>query len=260
MAIKIKPIKELIKDTGLKILVYGPAGIGKTVLSTTTGERTLLISAEAGLLSLKKIIRADPKVANLIDGANVTNIADLLEFYEEIADAVQANQLPYKWIILDSISEIAEVLLAEEKANTPDARKAYGVLIDEISKLVRRFRDLPGVNIMMTCKQKRITDDFSGITSYVPMLPGNTLYQNIGYWFDVLFCMRILKDEEGMEYRALQTDRDIIYEAKDRSGMLGKFEKPDIAYIFNKIHPVTNMNELIDKLIDEPNDEPTDGE
>ena len=47
MPIKIQSIRNIVQNKGIKILVHGLAGAGKTVLCCTTGEPTLLISAES---------------------------------------------------------------------------------------------------------------------------------------------------------------------------------------------------------------------
>lgn len=226
MAIKIQTLDEAIEDNGLKILVHGPAGVGKTVLSATANAPTLIVSAEAGLLSL----RGAPKH---IDVTTVKTIDDLEDVYSFM---LEEGINKYKWLNLDSISEIAEVLLSEEKAKSNDPRKAYGTLQDEIAKIIRRFRDLPHINVLMTAKQQRFTDEYTGITTMIPSFPGTKLPQQVAYWFDEVFALRVMTDEEGVEYRALQTDRDVTYEAKDRSGMLGKYEKPSLEYIYDKIH------------------------
>lgn len=226
MAIKITSLDEAISDNGLKILVHGPAGVGKTVLSATTGGKTLIVSAEAGLLSLKGA------PAN-IEVVGISTIAEMEELYEYM---VEEGVGKYDWINIDSISEIAEVLLSEEKAKSKDNRLAYVTMQDEIAKLIRAFRDLPKINVLMTAKQQRFTDDHTGITSYIPSFPGKSLTQGVGYWFDEVFALRVLQDEEGEDYRALQTQRDLMFEAKDRSGALDKFEKPNLKHIFDKIH------------------------
>lgn len=237
MAIKIQNVSQAVNDSGLKALVHGPAGIGKTILSATPsleGNSVLIINAEAGLLSLKKFIDDNPKADEYIKITTINSIADLGDVYEELSDGGATDD--YDWVALDSISDIAEVLLSEEKQKSKDARAAYMTMQDDIGKIIRKYRDLENINVLMTCKQQRKTDDYTGITSYVPLLPGQNLYQQIPYWFDEVFALRVLKDDDGVEYRALQTQKDLLYDAKDRSGMLLKFEKPDLNYIYHKIH------------------------
>ena len=204
--------------------MHGPAGSGKTVLCATTEAPTVIISAEAGLLSLRNTDIAVIEVSSLQD------VQDAYQFITESADAKD-----FQWVCLDSISEIAEKCLASEKLIAKDPRQAYGALQEHMSTLIRAFRDLPGKNIYMSCKQAREKDEQSGATLYVPSLPGAKLGQGISYFFDFVFALRVEKDAEGNPYRALQTSRDFNYEAKDRSGALDPFEPPSLAAIAAKI-------------------------
>lgn len=235
MGIKIKSIKEVVASNGLKVLVHGPAGAGKTVLGATTGVPTLIISAEAGLLSI-----AD--APDYIHATEIKSMAEMEEVYDFLLE--HAHEPQYEWVIIDSTSEIAEVLLSEEKEKSSDPRKAYGNLQEEMTKMLRKFRDLPYYNIMMTCKQVRLVDDFAGITSYVPSMPGAKLGPQIPYLFDEVFALRVEKDEEGIDYRVIQTNRDIRYEAKDRSGKLAMYEKPNLKHIMGKINGDTPAADL----------------
>lgn len=226
MAIKIKSLSNCVGNTGLKILVHGPAGAGKTVLCATTGAPTLIISAEAGLLS----IRNAPKY---IKAAEVQTLDDIQDLYEYLLE--NASEPDFEWVALDSISEIAEKVLAYEKTSNKDPRAAYGNLQEHMMKLLRDFRDLPGYNVIMTCKQQRVNDESLGFNMYMPMMPGAKLAQQIPYLFDEVFALRVEKDEEKVEYRVLQTVRDARYEAKDRSGILEPFEEPNLKKILAKI-------------------------
>jgi len=218
----VKP-KELAERSGINILVHGPSGAGKTVLSTTAGEPTLIISAEGGLLSIQD-------AADYIDAVEITDMDSLRQVFVKLKEGMD-----YKWVVIDSISEVGEVLLATEKAKTRDPRQAYWVLIDEMQRLIRAFRDLP-YNVVVTAKQDRQKDEVSGTMLYGPSMPGAKLAIQIPYFFDEVFALRVEKSEEGETYRVLQTARDIQYEAKDRSGKLDTYEKPDLAHIRAKIY------------------------
>ena len=236
MAIKIRTIEEVVGDTGIKILVHGPAGSGKTVLCATAGEKTLLISAEGGLLSLRGAVETGllpESVFDLVDVVEVESMDELLEVYEY---AKGDDGDIYSWIALDSITEIAEVVLEYEKGESKDPRAAYGNLITEMSGLLRKFRDIPNKNVIMSCKQQRVVDGDTEKTMYLPMMPGSKLHQAIPYLFDEVFALRVEKDDDGEDYRTLQTNRDVNYEAKDRSGKLDVFEDPVIFSIMKKIN------------------------
>ena len=82
MAINITSIEDALTDNGLKILVHGPAGSGKTVLCATTGMPTILLSAEAGLLSLKKYLKDNKAISKNIKIIKIESFADLEEVYD----------------------------------------------------------------------------------------------------------------------------------------------------------------------------------
>lgn len=223
MAVTLKSTRNAAASQGIKVLVHGPAGAGKTKLCATAPGKPIIISAEAGLLSLRDVD---------IPVIEVASIADVHEAYAFLMSPEGAH---YDWVCIDSISEIAEVVLNTEKKATKDPRQAYGALAEQMTDLVRAFRDLPGRNVYMSCKQERIKDDATGSILYGPSAPGQRMAQALPYFFDEVFALRVEKDPEGKTVRYLQTGRDFTHEAKDRSGALDMFELPDLAAIAGKI-------------------------
>lgn len=222
MAIQLKSTKQAALD-GIKCLVHGPSGAGKTTLCSTTGEPTIIISAEAGLLSLREFD---------IPVIEVKTLDQLYEAYQYVAGA---DGEQFSWVCLDSISEIAEVVLNYEKKNSKDPRAAYGSLAEKMTDLIRAFRDLPGKNVLFLCKQEKVKDEQTGALLYSPSMPGNQLKNGLSYFFDEVLALRVEKDADGNPTRWLQSQRDYNYESKDRSGALDMFEQPSIASIAAKI-------------------------
>jgi len=199
----------------------------------------ILISAESGLLSLRKsnlerifgaghaAIDYDVKVIKVKD------VTDLTAAHQWCEAHAWSNG--FRSVGLDSISEILEVILANAKKVHKDPRKAYGDLQDEGLDLVRKFRDLPGLNVCVAAKMEATKDEMSGITKYGPGAPGSKVGPALPYFFDEVFGLRMNKDGDGKDYRYLMTQPDIQYEAKDRSGMLAPMEYPHLGAVFNKI-------------------------
>jgi len=237
MSITFETVDEAVDDNGVKILTHGMAGSGKTVLCATAGMSTIIISAEGGLLSLKKFLKAKPDFNKYIKIITIKSFKQLEETLDMFEDNVQLSD----WLMLDSVSEIAEQILSSEKKESKDPRKAYGNLTDKMLDHMRSFRDLPGYNIHMTCKQVREVDSDTERTRFVPSFPGRQVGPAIPYLFDEVFAMRVEEEEDDdgdvVEYRTLQTSRDIHYEAKDRSGELDEFEPPNLNKILYKINP-----------------------
>jgi hypothetical protein len=223
MAIKLSSTRDAA-SSGIKLLVHGPAGAGKTRLCATTGAPTVIISAEGGLLSLRE---------HNIPVIEVSSLADVHEAYQFVSTSHEGQQ--FEWVCLDSISEIGEVVLSSEKRASPDPRKAYGAMQDQMYELIRAFRDLKGRNVYFSAKQAKQKDEASGAILYGPSMPGQQLPQGLPYLFDEVFCLRVVADNDGNVQRWLQTSRDFQYEAKDRSGALQMWEAPDLAAIAAKI-------------------------
>jgi phage nucleotide-binding protein len=216
-----KRLSDVVSSHGLNIAVHGPSGAGKTSLVRTLPGNVLIISCEAGLLCL------DGFDADVIE---VSSTDDIRQAYVELSD-----ENAYDWVVLDSISEMAEITLAFEKTQVRDARQAFGATQEKITALVRAFRDLP-VNTYFSCKSEKLKDEASGRLINQPALPGTKLAGLLPYLFDeVFFLMPVLDRETGTIERWLQTQPDETTVAKDRSGKLDTFEAPDLGAIVSKI-------------------------
>jgi len=229
VAINITTVDDAIEDNGVKILVHGLAGSGKTTLCATTGAPTLILNVEGGLLSLKG-------APSYIKTAKITNIDEFEEYYNYLVQQRNDGDQEFQWIALDSISDIAEQVLKIELDACADPRKSYPAFQARVIGLIKGFRDLAGYNVIMTAKQDMVKDDYTGITLRVPSMPGNKLGPQVPYLFDEVFAIMVEKDEDDEDYRVIQTNRDIMYEAKDRSGKLGMYEPPNLKKILSKIH------------------------
>ena len=226
MAINLKSTGSVGADS-VKVLVYGQAGAGKTSLIKTL-PNPIILSAEAGLLSIQD--------ANL-PYIEVSSMANLEEAYAWLTNSDEAKG--YQSIALDSISEIAEVILNSEKKATKDPRQAYGAMQEQMADLIRAFRDIPDRHVYMSAKMEKSQDE-TGRVMYAPSMPGNKTGQSLPYFFDEVLALRVEKDAEGVIQRALMCESDGLWQAKDRSGKLGAWEPADLGAIIRKIGGVKN--------------------
>jgi hypothetical protein len=223
MAIKITTAAQAAALHGVKILCYGRAGMGKTTLCATA-PTPIILSAEAGLLSLRQYD---------IPVIEIRTIDDLQDAYQWATESAEAA--PFETICLDSLSEIAEVVLTNAKRTSKDPRQAYGELIERMGVTVRAFRDLSGKHVYMSAKQESIKDETAGTTTYGPSMPGSKLGGQLPYMFDEVLRLTVGRTPDGTEYRYLQTRPDFQSEAKDRSGALEAMEEPNLTTVINKI-------------------------
>ena len=195
---------------------------GKTSLIKTL-PNPIVLSAEGGLLSIQD---AD------LPFIEIGDMDTLKEAYSWLAGSDEAKQ--YQSVALDSISEIAEVVLNAEKKATKDPRQAYGAMQEQMADIIRAFRDLPGRHVYMSAKLEK-TQDEMGRVLYAPSMPGNKTGQALPYFFDEVLALRVEKDGEGVTQRALMCDSDGLWLAKDRSGKLEAWEAPDLGAIIAKM-------------------------
>lgn len=238
MALKFTSSAQQAQVSGVKVMVYGPAGMGKTVLSATA-PAPIILSAESGLLSLKpkNLVRLfgenNPDITYDVPVIQITNVNDLTEAYNWSIGSKEASQ--FQTICIDSLSEIAEVVLNNAKRQVKDTRQAYGELIEKMETTIRLFRDLPGKHVYMSSKLEKYKDEGTGVVKYGPSMPGSKLGDKVPYFYDEVFRLGTNKTPQGESYRFLQTQPDLQYDAKDRSGALANMEPPNLTHIFNKI-------------------------
>jgi phage nucleotide-binding protein len=207
---------------GVKLMIYGQAGAGKTSLIPTL-TNPIVLSAEGGLLSIQD---AD------LPYIEISNMATLQDAYRWLTSSAEAAE--FQSVALDSISEIAEVCLNAEKKASKDPRQAYGAMQEQMTDIIRAFRDLPGKHVYMSAKLEKSQDEM-GRLLYSPSMPGNKLGQALPYFFDEVLALRVEKDADGNIQRALMCESDGLWVAKDRSGKLDAWEPADLGAIIKKI-------------------------
>jgi hypothetical protein len=215
-----------VTSNGVKSLIYGGSGVGKTRL-LATAPSPVIFSAESGLLSLRQYH---------LPYAQINTMAELQEAYSWSIGSHEARQ--FATIGVDSISEIIEKLLTYEKGLTKDPRKAYGAIVEKGVQLCRDFRDIPGKNIVIVAKQEFAKDETTGGMMFQPSLPGQKLGPALPYYFDEVFQVCNFPNQQNPQQppiTALRCKRDHQNEAKDRSGALDMWEPPDLGRIYAKI-------------------------
>lgn len=233
MAIALKRTSAL-ENPYVKVLVTGESGAGKTrslgQLRREGEDNIVILSAEAGLLSLKQ---------QDLPYVEINSIADMYEAYAWL-DSEEAKR--FDVIGIDSLSEIAEVVLSSEKRGgasgkgngLKDPRAAYGEMQDQMAGLIRAFRDLPNRHVVMTSKvEKGVTE--KGEIRWVASMPGKKLTADLPYYFDEVLVAHLYRAADGSVTNAFQCRDDGIWHAKDRSGTLDMWEPYDLQAIINKI-------------------------
>lgn len=215
------------KNTSM--LIYGLSGVGKTTLAGTLTGKTLIISAEAGLLSLSN------KEIDFIE-LEGDKLAHLREVVGWLVKGTE-----YHNIFVDSLTEIAELVVVEAERLYPDSKNSlqkWGHYNKVLKQLIKFLRDFANYNVIITALQKTDKDEI-GRRFNIPDVSGS-LATKLPQFFDFVFNLRVYSKEDK-EVRALMTSTNDSYICKDRSGKLDTYEKPDLQYILNRIKENKNV-------------------
>ena len=226
-------------------LVIGPSGIGKTsLLRTLCGEgfkngkwekydvaveKTCVFSAESGLLCVRDLV-----VSKEIQGYEINTLDEFKEA-QQMCLSEGFKKEGYKWVFIDSLTEIAARCVEKYKLKYSDARdtfKLWGEYSTALTDLVKAFRDMTDFNVVFTCLEAMEKDE-DGIGRLMPDIPGSALKNRLTSYFDEVFHMEKTRDASG--YTVRFSTASPIGLAKDRSGKLDQYELPNLLYIKQKI-------------------------
>lgn len=235
---KIEQTEDVMQDSCVKLCIFGPSGVGKTMLAATA-PKPLILSAENGLLSLRKanierVYGVDtPGISYNIGFITCRTMDKLREIYTWLTESPEA--LAYDTVILDSVTDIAEVVLAEARKTSKDGRAAYGKLAEDMMVVLRSFRDLENFNVVFLAKLDKVKDEVTGGIAFGPMMPGQQLPKQLPYLFDEILAMELSPTTDGKAERYLRCRKDWQYDVKDRAGVLDLYEFPSLTHLFAKL-------------------------
>jgi len=177
----------------------------------------------------------DMVISRQITGFEVESFDDMQEAYSLLTQKEFQEQ--YKWIFIDSLTEIASRCVEAMKKKYPkkaDAFSLWGEYNDLMTKIIKDFRDISSYSVIFTCLPSTEKDE-NNKRYIAPAMSGASLKERLTSYFDEVFYMTVQKDDEGVNHRVFITQPYDRYPAKDRSGRLATIEKPDIEHIKNKI-------------------------
>lgn len=221
----------------VKIVIYGQSGVGKTSLAKTTDGKTLIISAESGLTSIND---ADIDVIDITVDDN-DQMLTALDKWHRLKSAIELvkTSTSYSWLFVDSITEIGQVVLeaikeSDKKYLDPkNGLQMWGVYGETMRGFIKTLRDLPKINVVLTCLAKQEKDEMN--RKIMSLDIQGRIADHLPALFDEVFFYHLFNDESGERHRYLATGPTDYYTAKDRSGKLQEFEQPNLAEIARKI-------------------------
>ena len=238
--LEVKPPSEHVE--WLNLLIYGEPGVGKTYLAGTAEDdpRTspvLFLDIEGGITTIRHRSKIDVPPP-------LRNIKDIEKMYDKLYKSVTNGKLYYKTIVLDSLSELADVdmrsIMEEAWRRNPDkvdkdvpSQREWGKSRSHMRSIVRAFRDLP-CNIIITAHSATLQEEGQP-TKYMPGFSGK-LRTEIPGFMDIVGYL-YAENEQGVIVRKLQTQGTRRVVAKDRTDALEDVvENPTLPDMWETIH------------------------
>lgn len=268
----IKASERMKERGGIKAVILGPSGIGKTtLLKTLDPAKTLFFDLEAGSLAVEgwQGDEVRPRtwddcrtLAALISGPNPA-LRDEQPYSEAHfnhvnAEGAAAQFEQYDTIFIDSITVAGRLCLQwsqgqpdgkSEKTGKPDMRGAYGLHGREMLAWLSQLQQARAKNIVLVGILDAREDDY-GRKNWVPQIEGSKVGRELPGIVDEVITYQELQTEDGAKYRALvcTSPNPWGYPAKDRSGRLDQIEKPHLGELFAKIKGGQRTDALITDL------------
>lgn len=259
--------QRLREKQGVKLVLLGKSGIGKTTqLKTLPEASTLFVDLEAGDLAVKDwcgdCIRPQtwPEFRDLavyLAGPNpaLPNEAAFSEAHyrhvcERYGDPQQLEK--YETYFIDSLTVLSRLALTwaknqpqaiSERTGKPDTRGAYGLLGTEMLGALTHLQHARGKHVVFVAILDERMDDFNRKV-FVPQIEGAKTAAELPGIVDEVVTLAEIKVEDGSAYRAFvtQTINPYGYPAKDRSGQLDLLEPPNLRALIDKCAAATQLN------------------
>lgn len=207
---------EVAEEKGLKAVLYGPSGAGKTWLSATF-PKPLFLDLEGGMrttFQLHNVLRY-PKDPH----AEITDLKQVREFYKLVARDPSPK---YETLVIDSLNEL-QVLVTKEVLGTYDANRQYDdqMTLQDYGKVnrvflnvIRNFLKLPYHVVMTAVETPR---EWEGQQVF-PKFTGKQIWPELQRMVEQVGYLHVRKGDQGMEHVVSFMLSD-TYIAKDRLGI-----------------------------------------
>jgi hypothetical protein len=249
--------QRLAERRGMKALIVGPTGVGKTsLLHTLDPARTLFIDVEAGDLAVRDLavdtVQIDdwPTARDLacrIGGPNPSYppSACYSQAHCEAIGGALDNLDKYQTLFVDSITAISRLSFRwaeqqpeafSDRSGKKDVRGAYGLHAREMINWLNQLQHARRMNVIFVAILEKITDEFNR-SEFQIQLEGAKTGRELPGIVDEIICMNFIDFGDGMPVRSFvcTSPNPWSFPAKDRSGRLEQLEPPDLGALIEKL-------------------------
>lgn len=244
--------ERMAQDKGVKALVVGPAGVGKTTLLRTLDlGSTLFIDLEAGDLAVQdvKVDTLRPRtweecrdLAVYLGGPNPALPATAVysqAHYDAVAESMGGDSAlaKYETYFVDSITVAGRLCFkwCEQQPESfndrgkKDTRGTYGLMGREMIGWLTHLQHTRGKNVIFVGILENLKDEFN-VTSWQLQIEGGKTGKELPGIVDQIATMQFIDFGDGKPVRALicTQPNPWVYPAKDRSGRLDQVEEPHL--------------------------------
>lgn len=217
----LKPASELAKVYGVKAVVYGSAGSGKTPIGATA-PRPLMLAVEPGLLSMRN---------SNVPTYSAFTYDKVDEFFKWLFSSNEVKN--FDTIIVDSTSQLCDIFLQEaDKKGIKHGLAQYGHMGERVYDILYQLYYMQNKHTYLIAKEEIKNINNAAIKR--PYYQGQFLPIQVPHLFD--FILRLGKYPiprfgEQIAFRCVGSFDEI---ARNRTGNLAEFEPPDFNALIRK--------------------------
>jgi energy-coupling factor transporter ATP-binding protein EcfA2 len=252
--------ERLAEKSGAKILIVGPAGIGKTSLLRTLNAEmlaaTLFVDVEAGDLAVADLPVASVRprtwdecrdVACVLGGPNPAlppTAAYSEAHFTQVMQSQLARLAVYRFLFIDSLTAAARLCFtwAEQQPEAvsdrgrKDLRAIYGLHARSMLAWLNQLQHARERDVCFVAVLEKSVDELN-IATWQPQIEGGKTGRELPAIVDEIITMTWIDFGDGKPVRAFicTTPNPWGYPSKDRSGRLEQLEAPNLGALIEKL-------------------------
>ena len=231
--------------------VYGLPGVGKTIFASTSQKhRTFVIDIDDGVNSADAFLTSNKLSKDLCTIYTITSTQE----FTGAMNYLSANMDKFDIVVIDSATELQRLIIQEvcnmSKHQTPDQRD-WGIIRSLMENIILNFRHM-SKHFVMVCHEINKLDPDMNRDVYRPSFDGRTAFEyakHLSWIARYVISMKSEKQPSGETtqtiMRALDFGPTPYAHYKDRSGMMQRYEYPNLDAILEKMANSTTTSEEV---------------